>query len=241
MEFPLYYYDEDEHLPEKQALDEILEIDPICCHCKNTGVQVPLVMVENISDNDEYDGYAFTACHLCKCTSMHYLIQFTTETPSIHGIDYGRQFKVTKSFPSRAFDREFSDEVSKISKDFIDIYNQSKEAENTGLDKIAGMGYRKATEFLVTDYLKWIKLEDVDNQWLENPKTPLAAKIAKIPNEKTRDVSKAISYLGNDETHYTRRHPEYDVQFIKAFISVLVTEIESEITYREAKNLLSKK
>lgn len=233
MEFPLYYYDEDEHECHHVSESEYISIPEICFCCKNTGIQVPLVMIQTVSEDDEYDGFAFTACHLCKGTSMHYLLD-----QSIGGNHF---LEVSKSFPSQTFDKDFSDSIPKVSKDFIDIYNQSKEAEKMGLDKIAGMGYRKATEFLVTDYLKWLELDDVKTEWLESPKTSLSAKIAKIPDKRTRDISKAISYLGNDQTHYTPRHPEYDIQSIKSFISILAIDIDREIAYREVEKLVEKK
>ena len=37
---------------------------------------------------------------------------------------------------------------------FLTIYNQSLSAEDNNLDQIAGIGYRKALEFLIKDYLK---------------------------------------------------------------------------------------
>ena len=36
---------------------------------------------------------------------------------------------------------------------FIDVYNQSLEAEIKGLDEIAGMGFRKSLEILVKDFV----------------------------------------------------------------------------------------
>ena len=36
--------------------------------------------------------------------------------------------------------------------DFVEIYHQSEAAENAGLSRICGFGYRKALEFLIKDY-----------------------------------------------------------------------------------------
>ncbi len=42
--------------------------------------------------------------------------------------------------------------VNECNSKFIKTYLQSLEAESNGLDEIAGMGYRKAIEYLVKDW-----------------------------------------------------------------------------------------
>ncbi len=48
--------------------------------------------------------------------------------------------------------RVFSTEITSISKNFVTIFNQAKQAESLQLLEIAGPGYRKALEFLIKDY-----------------------------------------------------------------------------------------
>lgn len=55
--------------------------------------------------------------------------------------------------PSNHVPRSFSDTVKKTSKEFCDIYNQALASESQGHLKICGVGYRKALEFLIKDYL----------------------------------------------------------------------------------------
>ena len=62
----------------------------------------------------------------------------------------------------------------------------------------------------------------------------------KIQNNRIKKLSKAITYLGNDETHYSRQHPEYDIDSIKAFISVLISDIEHEMIFQDAEKLINK-
>jgi len=50
-------------------------------------------------------------------------------------------------------EKAFPKEVEKYSKNFIVIYNQAFTAEINGLTEICGLGYRKAFEFLIKDYL----------------------------------------------------------------------------------------
>jgi hypothetical protein len=47
----------------------------------------------------------------------------------------------------------FTDPVKEISENFCDIYGEAHKAEEFGLMQICGVGYRKALEFLIKDYL----------------------------------------------------------------------------------------
>jgi hypothetical protein len=49
--------------------------------------------------------------------------------------------------------RNFESYISDLSPYFCTIYNEAKAAEDTGLKQICGVGYRKALEFLIKDYL----------------------------------------------------------------------------------------
>ena len=102
------------------------------------------------------------------------------------------------------------------------------------------MGYRKSLEFLVTDFLLEFIPEGVKEDWIKSHTTTLSQKISKLKNKRLRDIAKAISFLGNDETHYTRRHPEHDVDSIKRFLKVFLSDIENEINFLEIESFLKK-
>lgn len=205
-----------------------------CMHCKNTGEQVFLRVFGTFGKHDLYNAIALFACQLCGSTSIHYLVFRNIEEKETELIP-------VKSIPSinkGLF--EFSSNIEEIFPSFCKIYNQSKKAEDEDLDQIAGMGYRKALEFLVTDYLLQYPVEGVSEEWLTSPNTTLGNKIAKISSRRIQKLARAISFIGNDETHYTRRHPEHDIHSIKAFIRVLISEIENEIEFQKAKDLINK-
>lgn len=229
-DFTTHYYDVDDN----DVVNENNYIDTprICMHCRNTGEQIAISAVSFVSDDDFADGVAFTTCQLCNATSMHYL-----DLPE----GYGGFYKVVKSFPANVVPSlEFSSFISSKFPDFVKIYNQSLTAEDTDLDHLAGMGYRKSLEFLVTDYLIQYPVEGVKKDWITNPKTSLSQKIDKLKNPRIKDLAKAISYLGNDETHYSRQHPEYDIDAIKMFIRALVSDVENDLVYQEATKFLNK-
>lgn len=130
----------------------------------------------------------------------------------------------------------FSDRIEKISPKFIEIYHQSEIAENTGLIEICGMGYRKALEFLVKDYAIAFN-PDNESEIRNSNLSPCISNF--IDNKRIKSLAMASAWIGNDETHYTRKHEDYDVGHLKLFISAVVSHIDSELAYRMAERLLS--
>ena len=60
--------------------------------------------------------------------------------------------KLNHSAPINFKEREFDNKLKKISPQFVKIYNQALKAGEYSLDEIAGLGYRKALEFLIKDF-----------------------------------------------------------------------------------------
>lgn len=222
------YYDHERN--EVYYEDDPTDIPRICAHCKNTGEQV---LLEGILLNTS-ETLIITACQFCGEVTLHYFRTnplnveptHTTVPPLIHNVSL-----------------EFSNISSEIQQkfpEFIKIMKQSQSAEQANLDQIAGMGYRKALEFLVTDFLLEYPQENISENWIKSPVTTLSQKIEKLPNERIKKLSKAISFIGNDETHYIRRHPEHDIESIKMFLKALISDLENEIILKEAETLLEK-
>lgn len=233
-EYNLSYYDEDENKV-TQVESEYIQTPRICNHCRQTGEQLAVGGVLLYGEEDLADGIIFTACQHCRNTSMHYIKHIT----STNG---GGYYEVDKSFPNvREATSDVPEYVVKNFPDFMKIYEQAQEAEKKDLDQLAGMGYRKAIEFLITDYLIKHPVDGAEKEWLENPKTSLSAKINKLDNARIKKIAKAISYLGNDETHYSRRHPEYGIDKLKAFIRVFLSDLENDLIYKEVEQLIEKK
>ena len=138
------------------------------------------------------------------------------------------------SEPNQYSPQSFDEALSKLSPQFVKIYNQALAAECYKLDEIAGIGYRKALEFLIKDFA----IHENSNEEESIKSMQLSQCISKYitdPNIKT--LSERSSWLGNDEAHYVRKQEAYDIndmkQFIQAtvyFISmVLITEKASSI------------
>lgn len=122
--------------------------------------------------------------------------------------------------------REFSSEVVLLSSDFVHIYNQAFTAEQSNLTEISGMGYRKALEFLIKDFL--ISLN-------QNKEEEIKAKMLgrcindEIENSRIKDMAKRATWLGNDETHYVRKWEDKDLSDLKRLIDVVTHFIEMEV------------
>ncbi|TET66053.1 MAG: DUF4145 domain-containing protein [Candidatus Aminicenantes bacterium] len=121
--------------------------------------------------------------------------------------------------------RKFSKVIEEISKEFCDFYNEAFEAEDRKLLNICGAGYRKATEFLIKDYLIKVKSKKPE----EIRETPLGKCIEDyIEDDNTKKCAKRAVWIGNDETHYIRKWEEKDLQDLKDLIDVTLFWIESE-------------
>lgn len=153
-------------------------------------------------------------------------------TPLEHGgktvIDPSRlgQFELYDVVPKTPTVPAIPAEVSNLSRSFVTVYQQSLAAEAHGLDQIAGMGYRKALEFLVKDYCI-----------LMNPNSAEQIKVAFLGNciqnfiidQNIQACAKRAAWLGNDETHYTRHWIEKDIDDLKILLTLTVNWIHNSL------------
>ena len=131
----------------------------------------------------------------------------------------------------------FSDRIASLSPKFVEIYHQSELAEQWGLSEICGMGYRKALEFLVKDFA--ISTCPESSEIIKT--TPLSPCISKyIDSRRIKTLAKASTWIGNDETHYTRKHESFSISDLKSFITAMVTFIDSELAFSDAESFLNK-
>ena len=126
-------------------------------------------------------------------------------------------------------------EIKQHYPDFYQIYEQASVAEIGGLDKICGMAYRKALEILVKQYL--IQQTPDNEEVLLNE--PLGRSIARISFEKIRNLAKAISWIGNDQTHTVQKHPDYNIPEMKKFMLALCHLIVAEYVADDAADFVS--
>ena len=133
-------------------------------------------------------------------------------------------------------DDNFPAEVSEVSPIFKKTYDQALMAENIGLDQIAGVGYRKAVEFLVKDYLISVKNKPAD----KIKKDFLMPAINEIDYQPIHDLATAATWIGNDETHYVRTWEDQDIEDMKAFIRSCVFFISSDLSVIKSQEMIAK-
>lgn len=227
----------DKSTSEIHTLETEVDIPKICWNCSHSGIQSLLSTSVSEIATGIFRGIAVTVCTYCGELSVHYLASVDSCLP----FENLPTMMVYESIPCEPTESVLlSPEIQGAFKSFSDIYTQSVKAEKEGLDRLSGMGYRKAIEFLITDFLIQYPANGATEEWLKSPDTSLSNKIDKIENIRIQNLAKAISFLGNDETHVARRHPEHDISSMKAFIKAFLSFIENEMAYQEAEALINK-
>ncbi len=145
-------------------------------------------------------------------------------------------YSFNSSSPIKHTNQYYSKKIQKMSPDFVKIYNDSLNAEKLGLLSICGMGYRKSFEFLIKDYAVSLAPSEKD----KISKSSLSDCIKTyINDERLKTLATASTWIGNDETHYVKKNPNYGVESQKIFINAFVTFIDSDLAYSQAKELTS--
>lgn len=220
------------------------------------------ILTHSYSDNQKYhqDVHLASSCPICGITLVPEtlyaaLLEPTDDEPvnklfvlnyctncdecfvSRHIYDEGACVYMFESFSQNNFTRiNFSNNIQTLSPQFVSVFNESAHAESLGLSSICGMGYRKALEFLVKDYV--ISLHSGDTKKISS--MPLAQCIDQyIENPRLKSLAKASAWLGNDETHYIKKHANHGIPELKTYITAFITYVDAELAVLDAEKLLS--
>ena len=204
-----------------------LELPRQCPYCKTAFKDSPV------------DGYAFENSRVSKVVTVYfcpYCEQFFICYYHYSGdkLRHGAELYPDKTYPVPNTITHFSDNIVSLSPSFVEIYNQAETAENNGLTKICGLGYRKALEFLVKDFAIHNNADDE-----ERIKAMSLSQCIKnyCDNEYISPLAKRSAWLGNDEAHYIRKHEDYDVSDMKRFITALISFIDMFLITETAKSI----
>ncbi len=202
----------------------------ICPICKTKIRPVQLAASLNTSDAAS----VFNYCQSCHETFItQYKVQRRTSNS-----DYYVATDVIYSEPNRFSKHIFDERIINLSPQFDRIYNQALAAESSMLDEIAGLGYRKALEFLIKDFAIHEHPDDEEDIKAK----PLAQCIKKyIENEKITTLAERSTWIGNDEAHYTRKQEDRDVSDMKDFIQAIVYFIGMILITEDAASMSPKK
>ena len=186
----------------------------------------------SISPNVLYHSYCFnqkTKEYLLD-TLNHCATCHQTFLASYKNTDIDNMGLAVSVSPNHPQVKHLSDKFNIISPDFVEIYSQAIHAKNMGLYRICGVGFRKSIEFIVKDYL--ISINPTDKQTIE--KETLMQSINKINNPKIKMLAIKSTWIGNDETHYVRKHKNLDIETMEKFVEAMIYYIESELILEEA-------
>lgn len=173
-------------------------------------------------------------CPACnKGFITHY--NYTNERKIKNDISYN-MLKLVNSYPKVPELHQFDENIKKLSSNFCEIFNQAYVAEQMNLNEIAGIGYRKALEFLIKDYC----IDKNKEQEEKIKKEPLSQVITNyILSDKIKNLAKASIWIGNDETHYVRKYEDKDIKDLKRFISATVAYITYELIADSAQEFVN--
>lgn len=161
---------------------------------------------------EQMQGVLLCQCPVSNCKSLFLRKQYTGR----------RDFLPNHPLKSEVFGKT----INTISPSFSKIYNEAFAAEQMGLMEICGVGYRKALEFLIKDYVMDGKEEDVQERIKQMLLGPCIETY--VTDLNVKNVSKRAAWIGNDETHYVRKWENKDVQDLKGLIRLTIRWIEQE-------------
>lgn len=176
----------------------------------------------------DYSGSFLYSIFFCPHCQQCFMVKYSTFSASPSFIDAGH---IEHIFPRSLRTTDFPEQIKQLSPQFVKIYNQAELAETTGLTEICGIGYRKALEFLIKDYA--IHKNPDSSEEIKN--TPLAKCIEKyISADSIVTLAKRSAWIGNDETHYVRKHEEFNFTDMKNFIEATQYFISMDLVVEKA-------
>lgn len=207
------------------------EYPEYCPHC-GKNISPEKIYVSDSEDSYSSEDARFVVTFRCsrsackKYFAVEYIFTSASKLCSIAKYSYRPPIKV-----------KLPENIEKVSPVFVEIYSQATVAESEALDQIAGVGYRKAAEFLIKDYA--ISKNKDDEEKIKA--IMLGQVIAEYLNDfpKIQALAKSVAWIGNDETHYVRRHDDKDIQDLKKFILSAAQFIAADYDADEALSFTS--
>lgn len=146
-------------------------------------------------------------------------------------------YSFERSEPYRPSKPMIPESIEQISPSFCNIYAQAKNAEEQGLGDICGVGYRKALEFLIKDYLINRKIGlGMDDETIKKMRLGNCIKNY-IEDPKIKEMAELATWIGNDETHYYRKFENKDLSDLKELIQLTLNQIDSNLIFENIKGI----
>jgi len=187
---------------------------------------------ESVRYSEKKRIFALYVLHYCQVCCLGFCGIYSQKENSAWG-DFGKVYTPVLAVPKNSDPLQFDPEIIELSQSFVNIFQEAYAAEENGLTLICGMGYRKALEFLVKDYL----ISKFPQKADDIAKEPLAQSIRLIDNPQIKVLAERSAWLGNDETHYVKKHDGYSYKDIKSFLEAMIAFIQYDKTVEKALNI----
>lgn len=162
-----------------------------------------------------------------RCTHQKCQELFVATYANTHKSSSGRpEYELRCVAPQSVRQAKFPDTVTATSPAFVMIFDQTLEAEAYGLDQLVGIGLRKALEFLVKDYAV---SEHAGNEESIRKSTLASCITEYVSDENVKECARRAAWLGNDETHYTRKWETKDINDLKLLVRLTVNWIDNAL------------
>lgn len=187
-----------------------------CPHCGRS--EAPEVMLDEpitFTNHAEYSDAKMIELYRCTYADC---LKYFIEVYQVESSDTnGYYFQTIKyDYSGKHTDISIPVGLDKISPQFVEVYRQATVAEDAGLDQLAGMGYRKALEFLIKDFA----IHEEPDKQAEIKAQFLGKVISDRLNEfkKLQSLATAANWIGTDQTHYEQRYTDKDINDMKRYI-----------------------
>lgn len=199
-------------------------VTDVCPHC-GKAIEPKLLSSDFYKDQYLHILYLTLFCPACKSSWVD-----TYNYDEGYDIASPRDCHVFKEEPT-----SLSTDIARLSPQGVRTYEQSLRAEYEGFDTLVGIGLRKSLEFILKDFL--IALHPDEE---ENIRKNLLGKVITdyITDPVLLALAKSTAWLGNDETHYTKRHTDRDLQDLKKFLLATIRFIEYQLTILDAQDFV---
>lgn len=199
-----------------------LELPSKCIHCGR--IMTPDVEASTDDKN-------LKAALLLKCTycGKYFVAAYELISPEhFHLIEYSY---------SAIIDYDLPIELEEFSPTGVEIYKQALKAEYYNLDQISGIGFRKALEYFIKDFL----VNERNKTEYTERAIPLMQAIKELNFDKMINLATAATWIGNDETHYLKKYSKSEVDNMKKFIKALAFYLSAERSAGKAASFISEK
>lgn len=196
----------------------------LCPHCHITNIPNSLWTTPALDTDGAHTYLSAWRCSNNECAKI-FITQHNRKDNKYVFCRFLNGYPLAPNFPRPILDLK-PDNVNQTK--FIKTYLQSLQAENNGLDELAGMGYRKAIEYLVKDWAIQNypdEKEKIENLWLGQV-------ISQYYEGDLKDILERATWLGNDQAHYNKLFKEYDISILKELIELIMVELDRQYKKR---------